>query len=127
LLPTDNNTQELPTFQEDVLQGIFRVETGSELDNLDPSGVDEITDPKELEVLAKKRKNPSPNEEEELDEEDEEVEDEEEAEEEEEAEDEESEDDDEENEEREVEEEEEIRGRSGRIKRMKKNTDYVYF
>ncbi|KAM0837264.1 hypothetical protein ACQ4PT_061782 [Festuca glaucescens] len=103
LLPIDNNTEalskDLPTFQEDVLRGIFRVETGNELDNLDPTGVDEITDPKELEVLAKKRKNPSSNEEEELDEEDEEVEDEEEAEEEEEAEDEESEDEDEENEE----------------------------
>jgi type IV secretory pathway VirB10-like protein len=124
LLPIDNNTEfpfeDLPTFQEDVLEGIFGVDIGIELDNLDPTGVDEITNQKELEVLAKKLKNPSLNEEEELDEEEEEVQDEEEVEE---VEDEESED-----EEEEVEEHDEgIRGRSGRTKRMKKNSDYVYF
>jgi hypothetical protein len=97
LLPIDNNTEfpseDLPTFQEDVLEGIFMVDIGIELDNLDPTGVDEITNPKELEVLAKKRKDPSLNEEEELDEEEEEVQDEEEVEE---VEDEESEDEEEE-------------------------------
>ena len=130
LLPTDNNTEvlpeDLPTFQEDVLGGTLGVEIGNDLDNLDPTGLDEIADLKEIEVLSKKRKTHSLNEKEELEEqelEEEELDEEEEVVEE----SEESESEDEEEEEEAEEQEEAIRGRSGRRKRIKKNSDYVYF
>ena len=130
LLPTDTNTEvlpeDLPTFQEDVLGGTLGVEIGNDLDNLDPTGLDEITDLKEIEVLSKKRKTHSLNEKEELEEqelEEEELDEEEEVVEE----SEESESEDEEEEEEAEEQEEAIRGRSGRRKRIKKNSCYVYF
>jgi hypothetical protein len=70
--PPQEPTQEVLFYQEDGLDGTFIIDIGEGLENMAPYDSDEITDPKELEHLAKQSADQEEEEEEEEEEEGEE-------------------------------------------------------